>query len=201
MKIISEAIAEPITRALAYKQCKIDPEGSPPAHEDDDLLDIYISAAREWCEAYLGLRIAPTQVQIALDDFPTAEIVLEGGPVLAVASIAYLDADGAEQVVDVATYELDTTAQVAVIRLLAHETWPKSDGTNNNVKIDYSIGYSLPADSPQDATLPRSMKAAMLLLIAHLYRNRESTVEKALSEMPMGVRFLLSPFKLRRGFA
>lgn len=204
MKIITPATVEPISLALARKQCKIDAElaGSPPVlvHEDDELLEVFISAAREWCEDYLGLLIAPTVVEIRLSDF-NGDIVLESGPVLLVNSIAYVDADGIAQLADEAIYALDTTEQVAAIKLVDDAEWPTTDGSNDNISVQYTVGYSVPGESPQDSPLPKRIKVAMLLLIAHLYKNRESTVERALTEIPMGVTSMLFPLRLRKGFA
>lgn len=205
MKIITQASIEPITLATARKQCKVDAElvGSPPelAHEDDELISLFITTAREWVEAYLGLRVAQTGVQIALDAFD-GSISLEEGPVLYVSSITYLDPDtGSELVVDSSIYELDTNDQIAVVKLRADQEWPDAKSGTNSIKVNYVIGYSAEGDSPQDAPLPKSIKTAILLLVAHLYKNREASTEKSLSEIPMGVTFFLSPIKLRRGFA
>ena len=201
MRVITPATDEPVSLALARKQCKVDATGSPPAHEDDDLIQLFVSAAREWCEVYLGRIVAPTTVEITLDEFPSDEITLESGPVLGVVGITYLDEDSVSQTVDPLTYTLDTADPVAVIRLNTDEEWPTSDASANNIRVQYLVGYSIPGDSPQDAPLPQSIRAAILLVTAHLYRNRESTADKVLQEIPMGARFLLSPFMLRKRFA
>jgi uncharacterized phiE125 gp8 family phage protein len=201
MKIIIPATDEPITLEMARKQCKVDGEGSPPVHEDDDIINIFISASREWCEAYLGRRIAPTTVEIVFDEFPDDEITLESGPVLGVTGVYYLDEDGVEQTLDPATYRLDTSDAIAVLRLNTDQEWPATDDTTDAVRVQYTIGYSAAADSPQDAPLPKSIQVAMLLLIAHLYKNRENTVAQALTTIPFGVTTFLSPLKLRKGFA
>lgn len=201
MKIITPASSEPVTLEMARKQCKVDAEGSPPIHEDDDIIQLFISAAREWCEAYLGRAVAPTLVEISLDQFPDAEITLESGPVLGVAGVYYLDEDGAEQTLAPSVYSLDTTDQVAVLRLNTDEEWPATQDTTDAVRIQYTIGYSAAGDSPQDAPLPKSIQVAILLLIAHLYENRSNTVTQALTTIPFGVTTFLSPLKLRKGFA
>lgn len=203
MKVITPAASEPISLAMARKQCKVDAEGSPPAHEDDDLIVVFTKAAREWCEGYLGVALAPALVETYLDAFPSAEITLEGGPVLAVEGVHYFDEDGVEQTLDPLTYRLDTTAAVAVLRLETDQEWPATEDTTDAVRVRYSIGYSLPDDSPQDAPLPALAKSAMLLLIRHLYDNRSQTVERNLQVIPFGVTSLLSmiPGKVRRGFA
>ena len=220
MKIITPAIAEPISLETARKQCRVDAEGSPPAHEDDELIAIFLTAAREWAEDELGMTLAPAIVESSFDAFPSqvtstnsagqtittpGALVLESGPVLGIESIKYLDTDGFEATVDWTTYYLDTNDQVPVVRLFFgdpdDDPWPTSNGAANNVKVRYSVGYSLPGDSPQDAALPARVKAAILLVLGHLYQNRSNTVEKNLSEIPLGAAALLSPLKLRKGFA
>lgn len=42
--------------------------------------------------------------------------------------------------------------------------------------------------------VPRSLTSAMLLLIGHLYANREATFMGQLSELPIGVKSLLMPY-------
>lgn len=216
MKIITPAITEPITLALARKQCKIDATGSPPAHEDDDLLQIFISAAREWAEDELGLIVAPSLVESTYDEFPADETVtntagtavtragtlaLESGPVLSISSITYLDASDVLQTLDSSLYTLDTTEQIAVVRLNSGEAWPDTSSDANAVTVRYIVGYSLDADSPQDAPIPKRIKLAILLVLAHFYAHREQTVTQSLTEIPFGACALLSPLKLRRGFA
>lgn len=227
MKIIIPATVEPITLAMARKQCKVDAEGSPPAHEDDDLIALYLSAAREWCEAYMGRIVAPTLVEIALDEFPknfrtrpngwlpgqvfadftgvsllrSTQIVLEQGPVLGVQSITYVNEFGMDMVVDPGIYMLDTEDQIAAIVLHSGASWPEAKALPNSIRVRYVLGYSLPGDSPQEAPLPKSIQIAILLLLAHLYRNREATIDANLMMVPMGVTAFLSPLKLRSGFA
>ncbi len=209
MKIITPATVEPITLAQARKQCKVDPEGSPPVHEDDELISIFLTAAREWCESYLGSRIAPTLVEIAFDAFPSdvvstttvaGTLALQSSPVLAINGITYLDADGFEQTLDPIAYTLDTTTQVAVARLNVDETWPATQAVANAVTVRYTIGYSLSGDSPQAAPLPSSIKVAILLILGHLYEHREDVSAIQLYEVPLGAKALLSPLKVRQGF-
>lgn len=216
MKVISQATAEPIDIATARKQCKVDADQPDDkggfVSEDDDLIMMYVGAAREWCEAHMGVTIAPATVETTLDAFPASAtangvttggaITLEAAPVLAVLAITYLDEDGMDQVVDQGVYVLDATGSgLPVVRCQAGQIWPTTDGSVENVKIDYVVGYSDPTQSPTPVALPYSIKVGILLLTAHLYKNRESTVEQALAEMPMGVRFFLGPKKIRRGFA
>ena len=186
---------------MARKQCRVDATGSPPAHEDDDLITIYLKAAREYCEQDLGTAIAPTGVQIALTAFPSDQITLQSGPVISIMSITYFDTNEVEQVIDPSVYTLDTSGQLSYVRLNAGQEWPDSGVTNDPIRVNYVIGYTAEGDSPQTTPLPTSVKLAILLLRGHFYTHRESTIAANLAELPMGVCQLLSPFKLRSGFA
>lgn len=204
MRIVYPPTVEPISLAMARKQCKVDPEPgtSPPSHPDDELFEVYITAAREWVEASLGMKIAPTTVALDLDAFPAGDIVLESGPVLGVIDVSYIDSVGAMLQVDPLIYVLDTRTVPARLRLLADEVWPNDVSADlGSITVSYQIGYSAAGESPQDAPLPRSIKLAMLLLISHLNMNREETVERALSNIPFGVQAFLRPIQERRGFA
>ena len=46
----AEPSTEPVTLAEARAHLRLDTFGSPPAHPEDDLISLYISAARQFCE-------------------------------------------------------------------------------------------------------------------------------------------------------
>lgn len=207
MNVISYAIAEPITLAQARKQCRVDPTGSPPTHVDDDLIEIFMGAAREWAETELGRIIAPTLVQSSANAFPASigstqdTLTLETAPVLGITSIVYDDEDEVEQTLDASLYTLDQTAQIPVVRLVSGESWPATAAIANAVRVTYTVGYSAVGDSPQSYPLPYRIKASILLVIGHLYKNRENTIAQNLQTIPMGAASFLAGISLRRGFA
>ena len=53
------------------------------------------------------------------------------------------------------------------------------------------FGINQPIQDPA----PASLKQAALLIIGHLYENRESTTTEALKMIPMGVRYLMHPYR------
>jgi uncharacterized phiE125 gp8 family phage protein len=201
MNIITAAVAEPIPVTLARKQCRIDGD------YEDELLEIYITAAREWAETELGRCVAPTLVRTTGSAFPAdvasapGTIVLETGPVQRVVGIDYDDEDGVLQTLDPALYAIDDTGEIPVVRLVGDATWPATSTAANPVRVNYMVGYSAVGDSPQDFPLPGRIKAAMLLVIGHLNANRQDSVEKALTTIPLGAKRFLVGISLRRGFA
>ena len=192
---------EPVSLEEARLQCKIDAFGSPPSHPDDLLLELFISAAREWAEQYTGLALGGRTLEMALTTFPD-EIVFPYGPVLGVAYITYLDTDGAEKVVPAADYELDRFSNPTRVVLAKDAEWPDDVGDyNNGIRVFYAVGYSAPGESPQDKPMPRAIKVALLLTTAHLYKNRENSTTANMMTIPMGATCFLDTVRIRKGFA
>lgn len=54
---------------------------------------------------------------------------------------------------------------------------------------------AVPSDDPDGLIDNASINQAMLLLVAHWYANREAVSESAISEVPLGVRHLLQPYR------
>lgn len=203
LKLIADAAGEQIDIDTARRHCRITPEGSPPAHEDDALLeDVYIPAAREWCEDYAGVLMAQRQYEYVLDEFPAENsIVLPIGPVTSVYEITYLDADGVEQTLAPTDYTFDDVSVPQRVVLNPDVTWPETDAVINAVRIGFYAGYDTPGTSPTGFVLPRRARIAMLLVLTHLYENRGIAVDRALSEVPEGPKCWLDPIRRRRGWA
>lgn len=202
-KIVVAPTTEPISLEVGRLQCRVEAYGTPASHPEDALIEIYITAAREWVENYTGQAMCPQTLEQALDAFPSdgVEIEILRGPVRAITSVTYADEDQVVQTLSEDAYTLDTHSDRIWLLPAAGSEWPTAGEFANAVKIRYEAGYDIPGASPQDVPLPKASKVAMLLLVGHLYRNRESSVERALSEVPMGVRSFLDSTQVRQGFA
>lgn len=206
IKVISPPTTEPVSLDLARRHCRIMPDSdSPPSHPDDAwLLEVGIPTAREYCEDYLGRAIAPATWEIALDAFPAGSIQL---PTAAdsVSEITYVDTDGNLQTLDPSNYILDNYSQPAVVAMSATlDAWPDTQTVVNAVKVRFQpSAYTQAGDSPNSNPLPYTVLAAMLLMIGHLYENREATTfgRDATVEIPLGVKNLLVPKQLRMSMA
>lgn len=186
---------EPVTLDQASLHLRLDPVDSN-GHPDDDLVAGLITAAREWCESFTGQILAGTGYELRLAAF-TDEIELPAQPVREVAEIAYVDADGVPQVLDPALYELSPDPFAPTLSAATTNGWP--EGTD--VRVSFTAGYLPEADSTGLPFVPASIRAAMLLLIGHLYANREETTAQAMTMLPMGVKSLLRPYRQRLGMA
>src|SRR5512139_1711154 len=107
-RILSKSTLEPVTLAFARQHLKLVPEGSPATHPDDELVEAYIVAAREYVEGYTGLTLTASTLEQRLDAFPSSVIFLAGAPVRGIVSVTYLDTAGAEQTLDASYYSLNS---------------------------------------------------------------------------------------------
>lgn len=194
---IAPPLAELITLAQARAHLKLDAEGSPPTHPDDDLVTALITVAREAAESYTGLVIAPRGFTIALDEFPAYAIDTTLWPVTSVTSVVYSDQNGTQQTVNAANYVLDNYSRPASI-VSPVEAWPATEVTPNAVVVTVEAGFT-DGQSPDSYPCPRGVIQAMLLIIGHLYENRQSVVGTQRYELPLGVQSLLTPYRVNWG--
>lgn len=186
---------EPVTLEQARLHLRLDAIDSN-GHPDDPLVEGLISAAREWSESFTGQTLAGIGYELRLDEF-TDSIELPVKPVREVTEITYVDADDVTQTVDPELYELSADPFAPILTAATTNGWP--EGTD--VRISFTAGYLPEADSSGLPFVPASIRAAMLLIIGHLYANREETTAQAMELLPMGVKSLLRPYRIRIGMA
>lgn len=157
--------------------------------DEDSLLAILITAARQWVENFTGLGLAPQTLELMLDEF-TETIDLPFSPVSSVTSVTYKDYAGTETTIANTNYIVDTDSMVgSIVEAYGYE-WPSfTPYPLNPIRIRYVTGYT---------TCPSSIKLAMLLMIAYWYANREAvgSIDNGTKE-GRAVTSLLMPYKVR----
>lgn len=208
--------AEPLTldecrqhlRVEAYEADDSDSD-SLGAHPDDVLIMAMQAAAREHCENFLGLALSTRTLEIALDSFPTVAadgttaVVLPMGPVREAeirTGEPTSDTDEADFILDPDAYVLDLYRSPQ--RLVPVSGWPSMTAATNAIKVQYVAGYAIASDDDDEGEpLPAALRAALLLVLGHLYEHREDAAEKALASIPLGAEALMRPLRVRLGMA
>lgn len=204
--IRARALTSPSAHLLSIetlrKQCEVstvdvDSDGVE-SHPDDALLLVYLDAAVDHAEEFTGLAIGLREYEAAIDKFPDGDIELPRPPLVEL--IAFTLSDDSDGEVSSADYVLDQYGNAAALRTVT--SWPSVIQAPNAVKVRFRAGYSSEVEPDSDAeTLPGAIKAAILLTVGHLYANREASIDKAMSELPLGVNALLRPKRVRTGMA
>ena len=200
VRVIDPA-AEPITRAEAKSHLRVEHTN------DDDLIDVLISAATGYVEEFTGRQLVEATWKLTLDEF-SETIRLPRPPLISVDSIEYVDVDGATQTLTVMTdYYVDDRSFLARIKPAYGESWPSTREVMEAVIITYTCGYarlegvgsgsgSGSGDGSESADyVPDAIKAAIKLLVADMYEHREARLETRIEDNPTVLR-LLWPYRV-----
>lgn len=165
--------------------------------DDDTLITALCSAAEQMLDGYSGILGRPLVTQTWREDFPyfRYEMPLRLRDVQSVSSVTYFDAEGAEQTVAASVYRLHERASHAYLVQRSGQSWPVAGVRDDAVSITYVCGYG---DTGSD--VPAPIRRAAYLLVGHWYERREAVVPKAMADLPLGVRALLSPYRVPRAF-
>jgi len=183
-RVTTAVATEPVTRTEVKVHLRVD------STVEDTMIDGLITAARETAEHYTGRALAPQTLEVALDCFPSYEndaITLPRCPVTSITSVKYTDTDGVEQTLSSTKYALSPYGESRILAPTFGNYWPTTQDIMNSVRIVQVCGYT---------TCPKAAKQAILLLIGHLYENRQDVSAMKLEEIPNGARSLLDTIKV-----
>ncbi len=151
--------------------------------DDEDLL-IYslIKAARKKIESDCNRYLITQTVEIYFDRFPRGIMNL-GIPIQSVQLIHYIDASAQPQTLPTSDYSVDERSVIG--RVATSVGWPATSAMLKVVTVTVIAGYG------DSKAVPENIKHALLLLVGHLFENREMTSERALKVVPMAYEFLI----------
>lgn len=175
LKVITAPTVEPVTLTEAKLHSRVD--GS----DDDDLIEMMISSARQHAEQITERALAPTTFCLYLDAFPEDGIRIPRPPVTAITSVQYVDTAGDLQTMDAGDYSLDDAQEPSWLLLSYGESWPNTLDVANAVRVTYTAGYSA-------ADCPAQVKSFILAAVASMYKQREHIADS--SRLPASVSFL-----------
>lgn len=185
-KVITPVASDVIPLADMRQHLKLDGIGGS-THPDDAMVQALLAAAREYAEHYTQRSIGAQTLELALDSFPSSPPGIElplGAATLT--SIKYVDTALVEQTISNTLYTLDDYSDKHWA--IPASVWPTPADVANAVKVRYVT----------PAAIPAAGRAALLLLVSHLYQNREAVnVERGVvpAEVPFGVKALLDTFR------
>lgn len=163
--------------------------------DEDTLLTGLIDTAREFLDGRNGIlgRALITQTwDLYLDDFPADDVIeLPFSPAQSITEITYIDYAGNTQTLDTDAYSVNIHAYKPFIVLNIGYTWPVTRDIINAVKVRGVYGYG---DDASD--VPAPIRHAALLLVGHLYENREATTTLNIRDLPMAFDSLIAPYRV-----
>jgi uncharacterized phiE125 gp8 family phage protein len=194
--LVTPPSVDPVTLEEARNHLRLDAEGSPATHADDDLVQALITGLTKRLDGSAGIlgRALCTQTwDLFLDEFPClttqdlqkgktkADIKVPLPPLQHVEFIRYVDADGVEQTLSPTLYQVagagngDARARIVPA---PSQSWPSTRSQPEAVRVRFTAGY-LDNSSPGDtqAGVPGNIKLGLKAALSWLYENRGDTSE------------------------
>lgn len=178
----SAPASNPVTLDEAKIHCRVD-------HTDeDDLITALIEAATSHLDGWTGILGRAIITQSWRQDFPRfgCNLRLPLQPVASITSVTYYDGDNTQQTLATSVYELLKDGGGAYVALKPDQSWPGTKSRAAAVSVTFVAG---------EATAPGAIKAAILLMVGHLYTNREAVSEGSFEALPLAVDALLAPYR------
>lgn len=207
-KIVTGPLSEPVALDLVKTYLRID------IADDDELLNGFISAARDTVEKFLGRKLITQTLDVFLDHFPSARfndsLLSEGTtegklseylapkkwieiPYPTLQQVLFLktyDQDGTVFTMPPGDYFTDTAEIVGRLALNINATWPPTFlQTVNGIQIRFICGYGDSGD-----TVPFAIRQAVMDITGLFYTARGCSD----AEIPDRVWNTLSQFRVQR---
>lgn len=165
-----ERTVAPVNRVVEWAEAS-DHLRSPDS-SDQTYVESLIDVVTANLEEILNRALITQTWALYLDKFPVGdEIELPRPKLQSVSSISYVDENGSNQTFSSSLYQVDTKGRVGKVKLVDGQDWPGTKVQLNAVTITFVAGYGA-----TKADVPSDIKHAVLLLVSHLYRNRQEVV-------------------------
>lgn len=175
LRLPTSGQTEPVTREDVAWRCRID---CP-----DENLDGIITAARIACEKILRGTIVKQEYRSLYrqnDRVKGSLLKLAHPPQLSVESVQVA---GDTNPLDPSQYRFVADSFLSgAVEILSGQI-------SGEIEVQYTAGYASPADVPED------IKTAIYMLCSHIYEQYNATSDVQLSEIPFGVKAILSKYQ------
>ena len=182
---------EPVTVDEFVAHARLDDASPIP---DSAEIALYIKAARRSIERVTARRLITQIWRMTLDEWPDHDYIeIPLGPVVFVDSVIYIARDtGLGARFAASNFVVDVASDPARIKLKEGITWPTTELQEAaGILVNFHVGYGTAS-----SVVPAELLLAVRHLAEHYYDNRSATTAASLSELPLGIRRLISPYIL-----
>jgi hypothetical protein len=144
--------------------------------------------AQSWAASFPGLALPPDFLLPRRVYAPQQGLLIDRSPVTTISKVEYLSA-GTYQTLDPSLWvQRQLASEYIFIRPPIGAQWPATDRDEAAWRVTAAMGF---------ASVPTPIQRAALMLLGHLYQNREAVTGfgAALQETPLGMAALLVPYR------
>lgn len=172
LTLVSGPSTEPVSLSEAKDHVRVD------FSNDDSMINSQITAARQYCEEVTGRAFLEQTWRWTRDRFPAETFDVPKPELMGVNSISYTREDGTTGTVPASDYIVDTDSTPGRVSLTNSTNWPSPDPPLQRIagwEMEFDAGYGSSLNDVQDGILEK-WRRAILLVVGHLYENREWTI-------------------------
>ena len=184
-RLVNGPASEPLTLSEAKESLFI--VDSETAY--DTYITNLITASREYVEGQIWRPLITQTWALNLDKDEVNSLIknINKAPLQSVTSVQYYDTSNALQTLATSKYEVDIYSNPARFRLLEV---PQVYDRFNTMQITFVCGYG------SSSAVPKRIKQAMLMIIGHLFANRQDVVTGTqIHQVPDNSSKLLEPYR------
>ncbi len=137
--------------------------------DDDTYLGNRLIANRQWVEGRLGISLVLRTVDLFMDRFHGATILLPWYPLVSVAGVFSTDIDNTETEFSSDDYFIDTDKKPGRVILNDSATWPTDLRSHKAVRVRYVAGY---ANTVSDFPLKKYTDFILKKIALDFFKNR-----------------------------
>lgn len=159
--------------------------------DEDTLIGSLAAAARAYIEMATSRQCITATWVLKMDNFPAGDIVLPIFPLQSITSIKYYDNNDVQQTWTSSLYDVDTAMEPGRVRPASGEDYPSAvRGHSDDIEITFVAG-----DGDAASDVPDGIKAAINILAANWFENRESNTPIGLTPVPMSLESLIWQYR------
>ena len=184
-RLVTGPASEPLTLSEAKESLFI---GDSETAYDTYITNL-ITASREYVEGQIWRPLITQTWALNLDKDEVNSLIknINKAPLQSVTSVQYYDENNALQTLATSKYEVDIYSNPARFRLLEV---PQVYDRFNTMQITFVCGYG------SSSAVPKRIKQAMLMIIGHLFANRQDVVTGTqIHQVPDNSSKLLEPYR------
>lgn len=167
-----------ITTARAKDHLRLDYD------DDDTMVNTLILVAQELVEQYCDCKFGVNTFEAYWDySHPIVHIPKFGAK--SAVTFDQLNDSGAYETIAASDYILDTKTNPMRVQMLGYNAVPNQ---LNRYRLSFTTTIA-------EASIPSYVEQAMLMIIAHLYENRQDAGYRRVHEAPMNSRYLLDRYR------
>lgn len=156
--------------------------------EEQAYVESLVAAATGWLDGpsgWLGRCIGLQTLELVASAFGADRLPFP--PLVEVTGISYLDTDGAQH--EMSSGDWVQLLNGSIVPPMG-QNWLAVGSSPEAVRVVFQAGYP-------DGQVPAAIKQAILLIVGHWYRNRETVITGTIvAEMPFAAQALLSTYRV-----